>query len=112
MVREKDTEEYDAQNRALIQREERKLDKARDKAEALERNAGKALSRMLKASKKNLRKEATEAIQRSETGNMTANERALVDAALDGDSQVFINEGVVTGYDEQKRNLFDDDDED
>ena len=110
MARERNPEEYEAQNRALLDREERKLEKARDRAEALERNAGKALSKMLKAGKNKLRKEAAEAVQRSETGNLTANERAVVDAAQRGDGQAFINEGTITGFDEADRDIFDDED--
>ena len=112
MSREKYPEEYEAQNRALIDREERKLEKARDKADALERNAGRALSKMLKAGKNKLRKEAAEAVQRSESGNLTSNERAIIEAAQRGDGRVFIDEGTITGYDEARRDLFDDDEED
>jgi hypothetical protein len=112
MSREKNPEDYEAANKALISREERKLEKARDKAEALERNAGKALAKMLKAGKNKLRKEAANAVQRSESGNLTANERAIIEAAQRGDGQVFIDEGTITGYDEAGRALFDDDEED
>lgn len=111
MARERSEDEYDAQNRALMAREERKLENARDKAEALERNAGKALSRMLKSGKNKLRKEAAEAVQRSESGNLSANERAIIEAAQRGDGQVIINEGKITGYDEASRDLFDDEDD-
>ena len=111
MAKERTDEEYDAANRALFAREERKLEKAKDRAEALERNAGKALAKMMKASKSKLRKEAVDAVQRSESGNMSATERAIVDAAQRGDGQVFINEGVVTGFDEADSDLFDDDED-
>ena len=109
MARERTEEEYESQNRSLIEREERKLEKARDKAEALERNASKALSKMLRSGKNELRKEAAEAVQRSESGNLTANERDIIEASQSGDGQAFINEGVITGFEEADRNIYDDD---
>jgi hypothetical protein len=114
MARERDNEDYEAANRALIAREERKLEKAKDRAEALERNAAKALSKALKVSKNNLKKEMVNSVRRSDSGNLSPVERALIEAVQSGSDRVFIDEGVITGEDEARdrvADLFDDEDD-
>jgi hypothetical protein len=112
MSRERTDDEYDAQNRALMAREERKHERAKDRAEALERNAGKTLSKLLKSQKSKLKKDMIDSVNRADTGQLSDTERAIIDGGRRGDQQIFIDEGVVTGEAEVERFFSFDDDED
>jgi hypothetical protein len=52
-------------------------------------------------------------VNRGESGNISANEAKIIEAALRGDGQVFIDEGIITGKREANMPwLRDEDDED
>jgi len=96
------------QHTAVLAKEERNLERARAKRDALETNMTKSLAAVLKAHRKTLSREAAVAVNRSESGNMSANERAIMEAgqrcvdSMTSDTQVIINEGPATGYAEKK----------
>lgn len=96
---ERFNEEYDAQNRALIERESRKLDNARDKAAALEKNTSRTLAKLMRARKQALAREAGAAVRRGESGMLSPMEQAMVRAAQSGGLVTGVDEGPITGLD-------------
>jgi len=92
-------DDYHAANEALIKRESQKLERAKMRAEALEKNMSKGLAAAIRESHKKLAKEAGQAVTRSENGQLTDNERRMVEAAQKGIPNVRIDEGTITGFD-------------
>jgi len=108
MNNEKYNDDYHSANEALIKRESQKLERAKVRADALEKNMTKGLAAALRDSNKQLAKEAGQAVSRSENGQLTDNERKMVEAAQRGIPNVRIDEGVITGFEEKGRFSFTD----
>jgi hypothetical protein len=120
IMRNDEEKDYSTQDARIIAREERRLERLRDKKDALERNDIKAMVAGLKSSKRALQKDAVNAIQRRESGGSSANEIAVAAAgqacldSLTDNAPVYIDEGVITGKYEKNAPWLrhDDDDED
>lgn len=91
--------DYQSANESLIRRESIKFERAKERAQALEENMKKGLAAALKASRQKLAKEATSAVSRQENGQLSPNEKRLIEAAQKGLETVNIDEGVITGFD-------------
>lgn len=99
MSTDKYSDEYRAQNESLIKRETQKFERAKQRAEALETNMTKGVAAALREQRSKLASEAGKAVNRSESGQLTENERRMVEAAQKGIPNVRIDEGPVTGFD-------------
>jgi hypothetical protein len=97
MAIEKTNEDYSAKSEALIRREERKLERSKAKAEALEKNTAKIIADGLRRHRQSFAKEAGKAVHRAESGALTPTELAIQRAAQSGTEQIIIDEGVITG---------------
>lgn len=104
---DKYNDDYQSQNEQLIKRESIKLERARARAESLEHNMTKGIAAALKASYKDLAREAGSAVQRSEGGNLSDTQRRMLDAARQGIDLVQIDEGIITGENERSRDYQD-----
>jgi hypothetical protein len=91
--------DYTAVNESLIKRESIKHERAKDRAEALQSNMTKGLAAALKTAKQKLAKDATNAVNRQESGQLSPNEQKMIEAAQKGLEVVRIDEGVITGFD-------------
>lgn len=111
MSNEKFNDDYHSANEALIKRESQKMERAKVRAESLERNMTKGLAAALKDQKSKLAKEASNAVNRNENGALSDNERKMLEAAQKGIDNVRIDEGVITGFDIPAFLRSDDDDD-
>lgn len=93
------SDDYNAANEALIKRESQKFERAKMRAESLEKNMAKGIAAALREQRSNVASEAGKAVARSESGQLSSNERAMLDAAQKGIDNVRIDEGVITGFD-------------
>ena len=98
-----DYKDYSSEHKAVIHRETQKLERSRARAESLEANMTKGLTAALKASRSNIAKEATRAHNRVENGALSSTEKAMIEAAQKGTDRIFIDEGTITGLEEQRR---------
>jgi len=112
MSNEKFSDDYHSQNESLIKRETQKHERAKERAGALENNMTKGLAAALKEQKQKLANEAGKAVNRSENGQLSENERRMLEAAQKGIPNVRIDEGIITGYDMPSFLTSDNDDED
>lgn len=107
MSHEKD--DYSAANEALIKRETQKFERAKARAESLENNMTKGLAAALREQRQKLAAEAARIVNRQESGNLTEIERKMLEAAKREDGRAFIDEGIITGYDQPNFSRDDDD---
>ena len=100
MSNEKYNDDYNAANESLIKRESQKFERAKMRAQSLESNMAKGIAAALKEQRSKVASEAGNAVARSERGQLTENERKMLDAAQRGIDRVQIDEGVITGFDQ------------
>jgi len=105
-------DDYNAANEALIKRESQKHERAKMRAQSLESNMAKGLAAAIRDQRSKVASEAGQAVARSERGQLTENERKMLEAAQKGLDRVQIDEGTITGFDipDFLRNRNDDDD--
>ena len=105
-------DDYNSANEALIKRETQKFERAKQRAESLERNMTKGLACAIRDQRSKVASEAGKAVSRSESGQLSETERKMIEAARRGGSegsQVFIDEGTITGFEEKGRYRYDED---
>jgi hypothetical protein len=111
MSNEKFSDDYHSANESLIKRESQKFERAKAKAESLETSMTKGLAAALKEQRLKLRDEAGKAVTRAESGQLTDNERRMLEAAQKGIDNVRIDEGIITGFDQPSYLSSNDDDD-
>lgn len=97
-----ENKDYSAQSRAVINKKERDIEKAKDLADAFKKEIHKVHKSFLtdEDTKDKVRQEILNGVRGRETGNSRlANAAQRFD---DGEGQVFVNEGTITGFENEK----------